>query len=163
MRMLCYKCGHSWNYTRRNTEGEWRYITCPGCYYKIRVDKALIEDFSKQKLLTNLPNKELLPKKLLIKLPTTQKLPTTTKLKIEFETLKDKDGFVYRVDKRMSEQFKETLRNEEIEETLMTDESIEEQEPVIKILPPKFKIIRIIPRDPIKITEHQVAYPRNLG
>ena len=70
MQMLCYKCNHSWNYKGKNSEGQG-YITCPGCLYKIRVDKALIEPLSKQKLLTNLPNKRILPKK----------LPTTNEIK----------------------------------------------------------------------------------
>ena len=141
MRMLCYKCNHSWNYKGKNTEGEG-YITCPGCYYKIRVDKALIESPFKQKLLTNLPITNKLP----TKLPTTQP-------KIEFEIIKDKDNFVYRVDKKMSKQFKEILDEEEDEV-----EDVQEQESVIRILPPKFEIIRVIPRDPIKILEHQRSF-----
>ncbi len=128
MRMLCYKCDHSWNYKGKNTEGEG-YITCPGCYYKIRVDKALIESPFKQKLLTNLPIKQ----KLLINLPI--KLPTTQP-KIEFEIIKD------------------NLDEEEIEEV----EDMQEQESSIRILPPEFEIIRIIPRDPIKILEHQRSF-----
>ena len=144
MRMLCYKCGHSWNYRGKYTEGEG-YITCPGCYYKIRVDKALIEAPSKQELLTNLPNKGGLPSELPIKLP-------TTRLKIEFETIRDQDGFVYLVDKKIAKQFKEA--QEEIVPNLFQ----EQEEPDIKILSSKFEIIRIIPRDPIKILEHQQEY-----
>ena len=153
MRMLCYKCGHPWNYKGKNTEGEG-YITCPGCLYKIRVDKALIEGSSEQRLLTSLPKKRVKTTSFPLKLP-------TTSFTIEFETIKDKDGFVYRVDKRMPEQFKETLRDEEIEEIKEVEE-MQEQELAIRILPPKFKIIKIIPRDPIKITEHQLAYRGNL-
>ena len=68
--MLCYKCDHSWNYKGKYSEGEG-YITCPKCLYKIRVDKALVEGYSGQKLLTNLPKKKLLPKRLPNKIPTT--------------------------------------------------------------------------------------------
>jgi len=67
MRALCYKCGHSWNYKGKITEDK-KYLTCAGCYYKIRIDRAL--DFSTeehQKLLTNQ-----------IKLPSlNNKIPTT--------------------------------------------------------------------------------------
>lgn len=64
MRALCYKCGHSWNYKGKTTEGKG-YITCSGCYYKIRADKAL--DFSSQehqKLLTTTNKLLSLPKKI---------------------------------------------------------------------------------------------------
>jgi len=148
MRMRCYKCGHSWNYRGKYTEGEG-YITCPGCYYKIRVDKALIEAPSKQELLTNLPNKGGLPSELPIKLP-------TTGLKIEFETIRDQDGFVYLVDKRIAKQFKEAQEGMGVPNGGAN--LFQEQESDIKILPPKFEIIRIIPRAPIKILEHQQEY-----
>lgn len=150
MQMLCYKCDHSWNYKGKYTGGEG-YITCPGCYYKIRVDKALIEAPSEQKLLINLPNKRGLPSELPIKLP-------TTKLKTEFETIRDQDGFVYLVDKKIAKQFKEALDDEEVEETPIPSRGVEEQGPVIRILPPKFEIIRMIPRDPIKLLEHQRSF-----
>jgi DNA-directed RNA polymerase subunit RPC12/RpoP len=150
MQMLCYKCGHSWSYKGKKTEGE-DYITCPGCYYKIRFEKALIGCPSEQKLLINLPNKKRLPSELPIKLP-------TTKLKIEFEAIRDQDGFVYLVDKKIAKQFKEALDDEEVEETSLPRSGVEEQGPVIRILPPKFEIIRVIPRDPIKILEHQRGF-----
>ena len=77
--MLCYKCNHSWNYKGKNGEGKG-YITCPGCYYKIRSDRALIEESFKQKLPTSLPRKEQLPTKLLSKLPSFKtKIPTISK------------------------------------------------------------------------------------
>jgi len=143
MQMRCYKCGHPWSYKGKKTEGE-DYITCPGCYYKIRVDKALIEAPSKQELLTNLPSRRPLPRELPIKLP-------TTRLKTEFETIRDQDGFVYLVDKKIAKQFKEAFFQEE-------EEEVQEQESAIKILSSKFEIIREIPRDPIKILEHQQEY-----
>lgn len=149
MQMLCYKCDHSWPYKGKKTEGK-DYITCPGCYYKIRFDKALIGSPSQQKLLSNLPTslpkKGLLPIKLL-----------TTRLKTEFETMRDQDGFVYLVDKKIAKQFKEVLFQEEKEEEEVPN-LFQEQEQVIKILPPKFEIIRIIPRDPIKLLEHQRSF-----
>jgi len=144
MRMLCYKCGHPWNYRGKYTEGEG-YITCPGCYYKIRVDKALIEAPSEQKLLSNLLNKRILPSELPSELP-------TTRLKIEFETIRDQDGFVYLVDKRIAKQFKEA---QEEEANLFQEQ---EQESAIKILPVRPEIIRIIPRDPLKILKHQRSF-----
>lgn len=116
MRMLCYKCHHPWNYKGKKTEGVG-YVTCPSCLYKLRVDKALIENPFSQKLLTNFNNKKQLPKKLPNILP-------TTNLKIE------------------------------IKETPIPGAGVEE-ESYIKILPPKFEIIRVIPRDPMKIIEHQ--------
>ncbi len=143
MRMLCYKCNHLWNYKGKNTEGEG-HITCPRCLYKIRVDKALIESPPEQKLLTILPNKKFLPNKLPNKLLTTN----------EFErVILDEDMGVL-VEKRIAEQFKEILDEEEIEEV----EDVQEQESVIRILPPKFEIIRVIPRDPIKLLEHQRSF-----
>jgi len=143
MQMLCYKCDHSWLYKGKKTEGE-DYITCPGCYYKIRLDKALIGSPSQQKLLTNLPNKG----ELLSELP--RKLPTTTSF-IEVE-----DGIF--VEKKIAKQFKEALDNEGIEEISLPGSGVEEQGPIIRILPIKPEIIRIIPRDPIKVLEHQQEY-----
>lgn len=145
MRMLCYKCDYSWNYKGKYTEGEG-HITCPKCFYKIRVDKALIEGPSQQELLTNLPNKKRLskglPKKLL-----------TTKLEKGFEAIRDKDGFIYLVDRKIAKQFKEAQ-----EETLVPSRGIEEEDLGIKVLPIKPEIIRIIPIDPIKILEHQRSF-----
>lgn len=120
MRMLCYKCNHSWKYKGVFIEGKL-YVTCPNCMRKIRIDKSSVEDSFEQRLLTSLPKKRVKTTSFPLR------LPTTTSFKIEFETIKDKDGFVYRVDKRMSERFKETLRNEEIEEIEEVEE-MQEQE-----------------------------------
>jgi len=74
MRMLCYKCDHPWNYKGKHTKGKG-YITCPQCLYKIRSDKALIEDTFKQESLNELPKKKQLPIKLPSNLP--KRIPTT--------------------------------------------------------------------------------------
>ena len=91
MRMLCYKCNHPWNYGGKNSDGKG-YITCPGCYYKIRVDKALVEEPFKQELLTS---ETKLPRRLLsfkTEIPTTHhpkpleiKGPIETKILEEFQ------------------------------------------------------------------------------
>lgn len=62
MRMLCYKCDHSWNY-KGNSEGKV-YVTCPNCIRKVRIDKVLIEEPFQQKLLNELPVSK-------VKIPTT--------------------------------------------------------------------------------------------
>ena len=90
MRMLCYKCNHSWNYKGKNSEGKG-YITCPGCYYKIRGDRALVKEPFKEKLLTNPPVREKLPTKLLsskVKIPTTHTTPKLIPIKV-FTNLAD--------------------------------------------------------------------------
>ena len=129
--MLCYKCGHQWNYRGRNSEGKG-YITCPGCYYKIRSDKALIEEPFKQKLPTSLLRKEQLPTKLLSKLPTKKKIPKElpTNLPTILSPLQ--------------------IESEEQEENLVE----------IKDIPWNDFDIRIIPIDPIKILEHQRSFLR---
>ena len=129
--MLCYKCDHSWFYKGKNSEGKG-YITCPGCYYKIRVDKALVEDSSQHKLLTELPIFKTKHKELPIKLLSSKaKIPTTHHpLFLKEVPYEDSD-------------------NEELDE-----DEFEEQESSIKILPPKFEIIRVIPYDPIKHLNH---------
>ncbi len=125
MQMLCYKCKHSWNYKGKNSEGKG-YITCPGCLYKIRVDKALVEGPLRQELLTNLPKKRSLPIKLPTKLPSFNvEIPTTN-----------------------------TFPKEEMPAPGIKSE----EEPIIRILPPKFEIIRVIPYDPIKHLEHQRSF-----
>lgn len=106
MRALCYKCGHSWNYKGEIKEGK-KYITCSGCYYKIRIDRAL--DFSTeehQKLLTNSIKLPSLP----IKLPTYYSLIQERSLKPSIIKFEDKE-----------------------EETIVPDGGVEEQMPVIKI------------------------------
>ena len=128
MRMLCYKCEHSWNYKGKNTEGKGN-ITCPRCLYKIRVDKAMIEGPLKQELLIELPTKRPLPNELPNELP--RKLPTT----------------------------RPELRVLQEEETPTPGIQEEEQEPTIRILPPKLQIIRVIPgKSPLEIIEHQRSF-----
>ena len=135
MRMLCYKCDHPWNYKGRNSEGKG-YITCPGCYYKIRVDKALVEEPFKQELLTTKTKLPILPIQRLPKLPikllsSKAEIPTTHHpLLLKEVPYEDSD-------------------NEELDE-----DEFEEQESSIRILPPRFEIIRVIPYDPIKHLNH---------
>ena len=138
MQMLCYKCDHSWPYKGKKTE-EKDHITCPGCYYKILLGKALIEAPSEQKLLSDLPNKKRLPSELLSKLPT-----TTSFIEVEDSIF---------VEKKIAKQFKEA--QEEMGSSLFQEQ---EQEPIIKVLPIGPEIIRIIPIDPIKILEHQRSF-----
>ena len=90
MRVLCYKCDHPWNYKGKNSEGKG-YITCPGCLYKIRLDKAVVEEPFKQELLTT---KTKLPKQRLPKLPkelltTNQIDPLEIKAPIEIEIIEE--------------------------------------------------------------------------
>lgn len=83
--MLCYKCKYSWNYKGKNSEGKG-YITCPGCLYKIRSDRALVEETFKQESLIKLPTK--LPKRL----PTTNHLkPLEIKVPIEIEEYQEEE------------------------------------------------------------------------
>ncbi len=131
MRMLCYKCKHSWNYKGKNTH----YITCPGCFYKIRVDKAFIEGPVHQKLLTNLPKIKRLPSKLPKKLPTTNE---TQPLKIEIPIIKTE-----------SERYME-MGFEKCEDQFGKDVYVRNV--------PWFNIIRTIPRDPIKLIAHQRSF-----
>ena len=143
MRMLCYKCGHSWNYKGKNTEGKG-YITCSGCYYKIRVDKALVEDLSQQELLANLPKKRLLP----IKLPSFKvDIPTTHYPSRPIKIEKEQEP-VIKMFNNLSDFNMEVLKMGRQEEEDIT----------ITILPPSFENIRIIPYDPIKHLEHQRSF-----
>ncbi len=145
MRMLCYKCNHSWTYKGKNTEEE-DYITCPGCYRKIRLGKALIDDLSEQELLTSSPKKRMKTTSFPLKLLTTS-----------LERVYFPDGFDCLVHKDISKQFKELLLEDLEEEEIEEVEDVQEQESVIRILPPKFEI-RVIPTDPIKILEHQMSF-----
>ena len=165
MRMLCYKCNHPWNY-KGTISGGRVYVTCPSCMRKVRVDRSLVEDSSGQRLLTSISKKDM---------KTTSsplRLPTTTSFKIEFESIKDKQGLIYNVDKRIAQQFRNVLDEEETpvpgiepgeEEPVIKifnnlsdfnmeilDKGCQEEEPTIRILPPSFEVIRVIPRDPIK-------------
>lgn len=140
--MLCYKCDHLWNYRGRNTE-EKDNITCPKCMYKLVLGKALIEGPSEQKLLSNLPNKKLLPNRLPSFLPTTN----------EFERVILEEGMEVLVDKKIAKQFKEAPEylDEEIECV------IEQEDPMIKIIPAPE--IRILPGKTIlEIMEHQRSF-----
>lgn len=117
MRMLCYKCGHSWNY-----KGKLFYITCPSCSYKIRKDKALIESVeSKQELLTILPKKEELPTRIPKKLPTTS-----------FERVYFPDGFDCLVHKNIAAQFRKLTLNDLQEEKPVIEFVIDRQSEEIK-------------------------------
>ncbi len=147
MKMLCYKCDHSWNYKGIINEGK-AYVTCPSCMRKIRIDKSFVEDSSEQRLLTSIS-------KMGVKTTSSPlKLPTTTSFKIEFESMKDNQGFLYHVDKRISKQFMKSMDQEET-----PSPGIEPGSPgPMRILPPKFKIIREIPYDSFKHLEHQKEY-----
>jgi len=114
--MLCYKCSHPWNYKGKNTEEE-DYITCPGCYRKIRFGKALIEDVSEQKLLTSLPKKSVKTTSFPLKLPTTT----------SFERVSFSDGFDCLVHKDIAEQLQEAPEELEEEDVIETMIEIEEQ------------------------------------
>ncbi len=138
MEVKCYnkKCLYIWFYRGKNK----RFICCPKCRYKRILDKCRafflnkndIQKRHTQRHTSNRPNDIQL-----------------IKPKIEFETIRDQDGFVYLVDKRIAKQFKEGFFQEE---------EVQEEESAIRILPSKFKIIKIIPRDPIKILQHQQEY-----
>ncbi len=133
MDVKCYnkKCLYIWDYRGENK----RHICCPKCRFKRILDKCIAFFLDKSDIISDIPKNR--PNDIL------------------FETIKDKDGFVYLVDKKIARQFKEAL--EEIEPSSFQEQE-QEQESAIKILPSKFKIIRIIPRDPIKILEHQQEY-----
>ena len=40
IKLKCYKCDHEWNY---GGKGQF-YATCPNCYRKILIGKAIIEN-----------------------------------------------------------------------------------------------------------------------
>ncbi len=129
MRMLCYKCNHPWNYKGKKTEGT-DYITCPGCLYKLRLDKALIGGPSKQELLSNLPSKKLLPNELPKKLPTTIDIkPVHTHL-FNLSDLKEIE-----------------------EETPMSGECV-----IIREIKSDIIIREIPPKTPLEIYEHQAGF-----
>ena len=128
MRVLCYKCNHPWNYRGKNSEGKG-YITCPGCLYKIRVDKALVEEPFKQELLTT---KSELPKQRLPKLPL--RLLTTNQIKPL--------QIIVPIEKEIVDQ--------DQEEDLEGEIQIREIKSNLKI--------RIIPRDLLELVEHQRSF-----
>ncbi len=150
MQMLCYKCGHPWNYRGKNIE-EKDNITCPKCMYKLVLGKAFVEGPSEQKLLINLPNKKRLPNRLPSFLP--NKLPNILPTTNEFERVILEEGMEVLVDKKIVKQFKEAPEylDEEIECV------IEQEDPRIKIIPgPE---IRILPGKTIlEIMEHQRSF-----
>ena len=138
MEVKCYnkKCLYIWFYRGENK----RFICCPKCRYKRILDKCRAFFLNKNDIQKRHTQRH------------TSNRPNDIQ-KIEFETIKDNDGFVYLVDKRIAKQFKEVFYQEEKEEV-----QEQEQESAIKTLPSKFKIIKIIPRDPIKVLEHQQEY-----
>ena len=138
MRALCYKCGYDWNY-KGNQRGK-DHLSCPKCSYKLVANKVLLEDDPSIQVKLHSSPLELHKKPL--------KIHTYIHKKEKF--IEIEDGIF--VEKKIAKQFKEAP--EEI--PLLVQE--QEQEPVIRILPPKFEIIRIIPRDPIKILEHQRSF-----
>ena len=146
MRMLCYKCNHSWNYKGKNTEGKG-YITCSGCYYKIRIDKALVEDLSQQELLANLPKKRHLPIKLPTKLPSFKaEIPTTHYPPRPIKTEKEQEPII-KMFNNLSDFNMEVL-----------DKGYQEEELTIRKLPLGPEIINVISYDPIKHLEHQRSF-----
>lgn len=148
MRMLCYKCRHSWNYKGKNSEGKG-YITCPGCMYKIRVDKALIEPLSVQKLLTNLPKKRPLPNELPKKLP--KKLLTTNRIIVKRtpEIIQDPPIKIRILSPPLPLQIQKRF-----------DEKEQDQDDPFSNLPteePNFEV-RAIGFDPLKTLNHQMGF-----
>ncbi len=153
MLVLCYKCKHSWNYKGKNSEGEG-YITCPGCLYKIRIDKAMVESSSNQKLLTTIPKKEILPTRIL------EELPTTTN---EIKPLQIKRPIYRKIIKQPKTDFIEPKKKiKEFDNISDFHLEVQKQEYVdspIKVREIEgIKIIRTIPRDPIKLLEHQRSF-----
>lgn len=54
MKCLCYKCGYDWNY--KGIQRGKSNLSCPRCSYRLRADKAIIEDLhTKQEKLHDLP------------------------------------------------------------------------------------------------------------
>lgn len=151
MRALCYKCGHSWNYKGKQREKE--HLSCSRCSYRLVAEKALLgEDENNQIKLHNFLHNSPLE---LHKEP--PKIHTYIHKKKDFIEV-EKDIFV---EKKIAKQFKEA-KEDPTEEGIFY-ESIknnqrQNQEQIITILPPKYKIIRVIPIDPIKILEHQRNY-----
>ena len=162
MKSLCYKCGHSWNYKGKITEGK-KYITCSRCYYKIRIDRAL--DFSTEEHQKLLSDSIKLPS-LVHKLPTTHYSQVHLKpieTSVKFEEVRDpKDNFLYRVDEKIVQQFKVALDEKEIDETPPPGIEPRPQEQTIETIP-WFEIIRVIPYDPLKHLEHQKDYNLNIA
>ncbi len=144
MRMLCYKCEHSWNYKGKNTEGKGN-ITCPRCLYKIRVDKAMIESPLKQELLIKLPTKRPLPNEL----PTTR--PELRVLQEEETPTPDicvEEEPVIKMFNNLSDFNMEIL-----------DKGYQEEGPTIRTLPLGLEIIRVVPgKSPLEIIEHQRSF-----
>ncbi len=179
MRALCYKCGHSWNYKGEIKEGK-KYITCSGCYYKIRIDRTL--DFSTeehQKLLTNPVKLPSLPHKL----PTThhsfklKSILNLNNLTPEMFGLEKEHTPYRKIIERPQTEFIEIEEGSNLCDIHNLPASYDDKvwtcrecrkietpnaEPVIypsaqinKIPKEEFKII---PRDPIKLLEHQRSF-----
>ena len=153
MRVLCYKCNHSWNYKGRNSEGKG-YITCSGCYYKIRLDKALVEDSSEQKLLINSPLKQReLPKKL----SKLSKLPTTHHPKIDLKPLEIKVPTEIKIIKDVQEEEIKTVHS--FSEFHLRVQEMGQGEGPVEIKEIKKDLgMRIIPLDPLRALKSQMSY-----
>lgn len=160
MRMLCYKCDHLWNYKGKNSDGKG-YITCPGCYYKIRPDRAMVKEPFKQNLLTELPKKESLP----IKLPTKllsfkRELPTTHYIPPKRTPIMIQNSEPVLEDEEI-ESVDNGFNKPQINLTNLPDFNMEilknrNQENLIEIREIKNDLdVRIIPTDYNKLIEHQ--------
>ena len=149
MKVLCYKCNHSWNYKGKNTEGKG-YITCSGCYYKIRLDRALVEDSSEQKLLTNLLslNKKS-PKKL-------SKIPTTHHSLIQLKPLEVKRPTEIKIVEDVQEEIKYVNGFSEFH---LRVQEMGYKGNVFKVKEIKKDLnIKVIPRDPLRVLKNRMGY-----
>lgn len=155
MDVKCYnkKCLYIWDYRGEQK----RFICCPKCRFKRIFDKCRTFFLSKNDILPLKNNISSDRPNDIHKRHTPLRQDSLT----EFEIIKDSDGFEYHVDKSIALQFKEAHEKPETltEETVAPGiEPGSEEEPVIKILPPKFEIIRVIPRDSVKILEYQTSF-----
>ena len=176
MRMLCYKCDHSWNY-KGNSEGKV-YVTCPNCIRKVRIDKALIEESFQQKLLTELPiskgkiptttsfskEKILLP----VKKPKLVEIKETIMEDVEEEKVEPLEIFI---DGKACELHSLPATYDSLDRKWVCEKCLEFETPNAKpyeknlgivIYIQKEKSIKIIPRDPIALLRHQEEYGLNI-
>ncbi len=141
MEVKCYnqKCLNEWTY-RGKSKG---YITCSKCHYRIKLDKSIV-------YYSNSKTKEI-PK-------STHSLTALTHLqkKEEYERVYFPDGFNCLVQEDIVPQFKELVLKDLQEEVEPVVEFIKEVDGIREIK--KDLDIRIIPRDPIKLLEHQQRY-----
>ena len=155
MKVLCYKCDHSWDYKGKNTEGK-RYITCSSCYYKIRLDKAIVEDSSQKKLPTGLLS---LPKELPKKL---SKIPTTHYSPIQLRPIEVKRPIEIKIVEDVEE---EEIEPQEIKyvnsfsEFHLRAQEMDHKGNVFKVKEINKDLnIKNIPRDPMALLKHQQEY-----